>query len=273
VKFLALVLCVFAWTGNVQAKETPAADCKYLLMKPEAVRENLRAMTQTPAPESNSERKERAAELRAAANVLLGHSGFNDADVKKAFQVARELMSGQTRISNLYPLTVGAKSSAHLETKNLGPLSRRFSSLILRAFPIYRADNMEKPVAYVTKIVLDVGENDMELFSRLFNERAFLHESISATLKSHREDLIEIGAALLRQAPDQVQSPVRMRAVVITPVVTDAFAYTHAEFRRLNRDHQDFLSFFAEMKNSPDEIIYELLHMMGVATDHVQFEN
>lgn len=265
-KLLTLVIYVLAWSGSVQAKEATAADCKYLLMKPEAVREGLRALIQSPAPESNSERKERATELRAAANVLLGHFTFSDADVQKAFQTARELTSGQTRISNLYPLTVGAKPIADFKTQNLGPLTPRFSNLALRAFPIYRADNMKKPVAYATKIILDVNEEDTELFRHLFNERAFLHESISATLKSHREDLAEIGAALLRK-DGNAQPPGRMRAVVITPVVTDAFAYTHTEFRRLNRDHQDFLSFFAEMKNYPDEIIYEILHIVGVMAD------
>jgi hypothetical protein len=241
-------------------------------MKPEAVRESLRAMIQAPVPEANNERKERAGELRAAANVLLGHSSFSDVDVKEAFHVARELMRGQTRIKSFYPLTVGAKSIAYFKTKDLGPLTPRFSSLILRVFPVYRADNMERPIAYITKIILDVGENDMELFNQLFNGHAFLHESIAATLQSHREDLIELGIDLLYKS-DNIRPLGRMKAVVISPVITDAFAYTHTEFRRLNRSHQDFLSFFAEMINTPDEIIYEILHMVGVMTDHSHLEN
>lgn len=132
---------------------------------------------------------------------------------------------------------------------------------------------MDKPVAYVTKIVLDVGVNDEELFKRLFHGRAFLHESISAGLKSHREDLIGIGASLIAPREDEIPVPGRMKAVLISPVITDAFAYTHSEFRQLNRRHQEFLSFFKDMKKYPDEVIYEILHMIGVATDRTQFND
>jgi hypothetical protein len=273
VKFLVLFLHVLAWTGSIHAKETPAADCKYLLMKPEAVRESLRAMIQAATPGSSNERKERAAELKAAANVLLGHSSFSDMDVQRAFQVARELIRDETVISNFYPLTVGSEAVAQFKTKDLGQLGHRFPQLILRAYPVYRLQNMEKPVAYLTKIILDVGEADTELFKHLFNERAFLHDSISASLKSHREDLIVLSANLVRRKADRTDPPGRMRAVLISPVVTDSFAYTHAEFRRLNRNHQNFLSFFKEMERYPDEVIYEIMHMIGVMTDHSRLEN
>lgn len=254
-------------------KETVAADCKYLMMTAPDVRMAVQELLKAPVPAAKSERDQLIVEIRAAANVLLGHFGFGDADVKKAFQAARELSSGQSKITNLYPLTVSAEPIAQFKVKDLGVLSHRFSQLILRAYPVYRSHDMNKPIAYVTKIVLDVGVNDEELFKRLFNERAFLHESISASLKSHREDLIGIGGAIVRPQEDEVQVPGRMKAVLISPVVTDAFAYTHSEYRQLNREHQDFMSFFKDMKKYPDEVIYEILHMIGVATDRTQFHD
>lgn len=269
---LVFALLVFA-SLSAYGKETPPADCKYLMMSAADVRSAVQSLLKKPAPEAKSERHQLIVEIRAAANVLLGYSSFGDVDVKKAFQAARDLASGQKAIVNLYPLTVASEPIAQVKVKDLGVLSHRFSQLILRAYPVYRSQDMNKPVAYVTKIILDVGVNDEELFKRLFNERAFLHESISASLKSHREDLIGIGGALVRPQPDEGEIPGRMKAVLISPVVTDAFAYTHAEYRQLNREHQDFLSFFNEMKSYPDEVIYEILHMIGVATDRTQFHD
>ncbi|MGE3757151.1 MAG: hypothetical protein AB7H97_05310 [Pseudobdellovibrionaceae bacterium] len=243
------------------------------MMSPPAVREAVHALLKTAVPEAKAERELLISEIRAAANVLLGYSDFGDGDVKKAFQAARELSRGQKMIANLYPLTVSPEPVAQFRIKDLGVLKHRFAQLILRAYPVFRSHTMDKPVAYVTKIVLDVGVNDEELFKRLFNGRAFLHESISASLKSHREDLIGIGASLICPREDEVPDPGRMKAVLISPVVTDAFAYTHSEYRQLNRDHQDFLSFFKDMKKYPDEVICEILHMIGIATDRTQFND
>ncbi len=269
---LRLSLLILLVSLNALAKEVPTADCTYLLMATEELRSSLHQLAQQPAPTAVKDREILSAELKVAANVLLARTNYGDTDVRYAFQKAREL-TGTKIINSLYPLIIGRQPVAQLMSENLGPLSARFPRLKMSAYAIYRSNNMAKPVAYITKMDLDVLAEDEALFARLLHQRAFLHESISSALNDHREDLITLAATLVGANKKTEDHRGRVHAVLISPVVTDSFAYTHNEFRNLNREHKDFLTFFEEMKRDPDEIIFEIMHLLGIFSDQANFEN
>lgn len=269
-KLLFVVLAALA-SVCVQAKESPAPDCTYLLMSTVELRQSLHALMKT-VPTTQAERESVASQLRIAANVLVAQTGYGDPDAKNAFQIARELVAGRSSINIHYPLTIDPNPVAQFKTTDLGPLKARFPRLKMVAYAVHRANDMNKPVAYITKMILDVHASDDDTFSSLFHRRAFLHESISAALNSHREDLLQIAASIV-DLHSKKEHPGRYKAALISPVVTDSFAYAHADFRTLRREHQNFLQFFKEMQRSPDEIIFEIMHFLGLFTDQADFEN